>query len=75
MKSNTKPYLNLAAAIIEKSVDDYRKALRVLTYEDAVDKEYLLKKEYKLCRVRVQNAWKLKCECEKFFLSTRGCVE
>lgn len=69
MGDHNEAYLRLATEIIKQSVKDYKAALKLLKSENIVDEDWLLKKDFERCKVSVQNAWRIKCDCEKFFLS------
>ena len=58
-------YKRLAAEIIKQAVVDYEKALIKLLHKKYCDKEFQLKHG----RYATHPAWRMKVQCERFFLS------
>lgn len=61
-------YYRLCAGIIERAVDDYRKSLRYLMHKKIVDNDWNLKEKHFKNRHH-REAWNIKTDCERFFLS------
>ena len=65
---DSRGYYGICAGIIERSVDDYRTSLRYLLHKKIVDNDWNLKKKHFKNRHH-REAWNMKMDCERFFLS------
>lgn len=61
-------YYLLCSGIIERAVDDYRTSLRYLMHKKIVDNDWNLKEKHFKNRHH-REAWNMKMDCERFFLS------
>lgn len=61
-------YYGICAGIIERAVDDYKTALRYLMSKGIVKSDWNLKENHFRNRHH-REAWNVKTDCERFFLS------